>query len=58
MDNFQAVALEKGGFSPTVTRYDLAIQFNRNPVGLHAEVLDQGGQSGDLVNITFGAIDH
>jgi hypothetical protein len=45
MDDLQLVAVAQSGLGPLPTGDDLAVQFNRYTVGLHAELLDERAQS-------------
>ncbi len=44
MDDFEAITVFQLGFGPAVAGDDVAIEFYGDAVGLHAEILDQGGE--------------
>jgi hypothetical protein len=41
MDNLQPVSIVQWSLRPLLAGYDLAVQFDRQPVRLHAEPLDE-----------------
>jgi hypothetical protein len=41
MDDFKFVTFFKWSFGPTVARNNISIEFDGNPIGLHAERFDQ-----------------
>src|ERR1700687_6023511 len=45
MENLQPISIVQSSLRPLLTGDDLAIQFNRHAVGLHAELLDERAQS-------------
>jgi len=41
LDDFQLVAIAKASLGPLLAGHDAAVQFDRNPVGFHAQLLKQ-----------------
>jgi hypothetical protein len=44
VDDFELVAFAERSLSPEIARYDVAIQFHCDAIGLHAQSLNQRGQ--------------
>jgi hypothetical protein len=53
MDDLQPVSIVQASLWPLLTRNDLAVQFNRNVVGLHAELFDERAQSFGGTDLRF-----
>jgi len=43
MYNFQLISIIQFCLCPAVARHDLAIEFNRDPIRLHAKLSDERG---------------
>jgi hypothetical protein len=41
LDDFQLVAIAKASLGPLLAGHDAAVQFDRNPIGFHAQLLKQ-----------------
>jgi len=57
MHDFQPVSVLERGCGPAVTRYDVAIQLDSHPLGLHCELIYEGRKRKAIAKITFFAID-
>ena len=57
VDDFEAVAVRQIGVGPAVARDDVAIALNGDAVGFHAELLDEGGERGDLSEFALRPVD-
>lgn len=44
MDDLQLISIFQSRFGPRVAADNFAIEFNRDAVGLHAELLDKRGE--------------
>jgi hypothetical protein len=44
LHDLQVIAIAQDGFGPLLTGDNAAIQFNRNPIGFHAQLLEQSGE--------------
>jgi hypothetical protein len=54
MNNLQPVAFRQTRLIPSLSRHNIAIQFDRDPVGLQAHIVDQRRQGqGPLVSLVF-----
>ena len=57
MDDFEFVAAGQLSRGPAVPRNELAIEFNRNAIWLHAKLVQERGDSGDRTELAILAVD-
>jgi hypothetical protein len=58
VDEFESVSLMEAGVCPAVSGNNVAIQFNGDAIGLHAERFDESGQGQNLgIESSFLSID-
>ena len=53
VDDFQFVSVVERGLGPLIAGDDVAVEFDGEAIGLHAEGLDQGGQGCGLGGLRF-----
>jgi hypothetical protein len=57
MDNFQFIAVGEWGSIPTIPRNEVAVEFDGDAVGLHAELLKEIGKRRNRAKFAVFAVD-